>query len=76
MVKVTCNEAVIQVRPHNQGEKEEKENEAGDEFIVILKQFHGDVGAWIEVLDANRKVTREKLLVWSLSVVGKSFRSA
>lgn len=80
MLKVTCNEAVIWVRPHNQGEKEENENEAGDEFVVILKQFHGDAGVWIGVRDANRKVTREKLLVWSFSVVvGKTawfFRGA
>ena len=69
MLKVTCNEAVIRVRPHNRGEKEGKENEAGDEFMVILKQFHGDAGVWIGISDANRKVTREKLLVWSFSVV-------
>lgn len=45
MLKVTCNEAAKQVKPHKQREKEEKENESEDKFMVIWKQIHGDAGA-------------------------------
>jgi len=80
VLKVTCNEAAKWVKPHNRGEKEEKENEARDELMVIWKQFYGGAGVWIGVRDANRKGTREQLLMWRFFVVvGKttcSFRTA
>lgn len=37
--------------------------------MIIMKQFCGDAGVWTGIQDANRKVMREKLLVWRFSVV-------
>lgn len=64
MLKVTCNGAFRWVQPHNQREKEEKENEAGDEFRLILKQFH----VWFGVQNVNRKV-KEKNCFWGVSLL-------